>query len=150
MDLIEKLTAIEEIKALKARYWRAVDSKDLELLRSVFADEDCEIDMRNPTGPNTGGAVVYDPDAFSKNCLRALADYTTAHHGHNPEIDIVSPTEATVNWPMEDRLWLTEGAKGVGFEYLHGWGNYHDRYRKTEKGWKISFTNLQRSRVDKR
>jgi hypothetical protein len=150
MDLIEKLAAIEEIKALKARYWRGVDSKDEALLRSVFADDDLEIDMRNPTGPGSGGSIATDPDKFAANCLKALSGYTTAHHGHNPEIEILSATEATGNWPMEDRLWLEDASKSVGFEYLHGFGNYHDRYRKTEAGWKISYTTLKRSRVDKR
>lgn len=39
MDQVEKLLAIEEIKQCKARYWRAIDSKDFDLLRTVFADD---------------------------------------------------------------------------------------------------------------
>jgi hypothetical protein len=49
---------------------------------------------------------------------------------------------------MEDNLWVEgEGAK-LPFKHLHGFGFYHDRYRKTEKGWRISFTTLERVHVD--
>ena len=37
MNPLEKLIAIEEIKQCKARYWRAVDSKNFDLLRTVLA-----------------------------------------------------------------------------------------------------------------
>ena len=43
MNEIERLTAIEQIKQVKARYFRGVDSCDGELVRSLLA-EDCVLD----------------------------------------------------------------------------------------------------------
>lgn len=38
MDRVEHLTAIEAIRMLKARYFRAIDTKDESLLHSLFAE----------------------------------------------------------------------------------------------------------------
>lgn len=39
MDRLERLEAIEAIKQCKARYWRAIDSKDFDLLATVMAEQ---------------------------------------------------------------------------------------------------------------
>ena len=39
MDALFRLTAIEDIKALKARYCRYVDTKDWVAFRSLFTDD---------------------------------------------------------------------------------------------------------------
>ena len=44
MDPIERLTAIEEIKQLKARYFRCMDMKDWDGQVTVFAP-DVEVDV---------------------------------------------------------------------------------------------------------
>ena len=42
---IERLTAIAELKQLKARYFRSMDTKDWAGLQAVFSDT-AELDMR--------------------------------------------------------------------------------------------------------
>ena len=39
VDPAVSVAAVQEIKQVKARYFRAVDTKDWELYRSVFTDE---------------------------------------------------------------------------------------------------------------
>ena len=39
IDPVTRLIAIEEIKQLKARYFRCMDTKDYTGLRAVFADD---------------------------------------------------------------------------------------------------------------
>ena len=39
MDEGERLAAVEEIKQLKAKYWRGVNQTDGELVRSILADD---------------------------------------------------------------------------------------------------------------
>jgi hypothetical protein len=39
IDPVARLIAIEEIKQLKARYFRCMDTKDFVGLRTVFADD---------------------------------------------------------------------------------------------------------------
>jgi hypothetical protein len=148
IDIVEELRAIEEIRTLKARYWRGIDMKDATLLRSVFTD-DAETDFRGSTNdPADAHLLQHDPNLFVAQALGALEGVNTAHHGHNPEISILTTTDATGIWVMEDHLWVNAAVSPLPFSALHGWGHYHDRYSLTASGWKISATRLVRLRVD--
>lgn len=145
MNDVEKLLALEEIRTLKARYWRFMDTKDWDALRGVFSD-DAAIDMtaaNESAGKAAGGAqavVDYIRDIVN--------DVQTVHQGHTSEIDFVSDTEATGIWPMMDMLKWPEGSSRYGITVMNGWGHYHDRYKLTPDGWRISFTSVTRLRVD--
>lgn len=130
---------IEAIKRLKARYFRLIDSKDWDGLRDVLA-EDVRVDV------SADGAGVFDGvDAFLAMLAPTLQDVTTVHHGHMPGIELTSSTTATGVWAMEDRLWFPPPS---GFDRLHGWGHYHETYRKTDGRWVIATTRLSRLRLD--
>lgn len=146
MDDLQRLVAIEEIRQLKARYWQGVDLKDEKLLRSVFTD-DAVIDFRTETHPpDQLPPTTPSPDVWAPRCLKGLAGFDTAHHGHTVQIGFHSDTEADGVWPMEDNLWAKDPAAG-GFTHVHGYGIYYDSYRKTENGWRISATTLKRLHV---
>ncbi|HEX4504356.1 MAG TPA: nuclear transport factor 2 family protein, partial [Alphaproteobacteria bacterium] len=86
---IERLAAIEEIKQLKARYFRSMDTKNWAGLQAVFSDT-AELDMRGEAADKSKAAtalVVGAPDimAFIRN---AVLELVTVHHGHMPEIEI--------------------------------------------------------------
>jgi hypothetical protein len=140
MTETERLAALEDIKALKARYWLGVDTRDGDLLRSVFAD-DAMIPVQEGSGRDRA------PEAFIENLLTALAGATSLHLGGSPLIEFQSATEATGIWTLEDRIWAPDGSK-LPFKVLHGWGHYHDRYRRTDDGWKIAWFFLKRVRVE--
>ena len=143
----EKLRAIEEIRQLKARYFRGVDTKDAVLLRSVFADG-AETDFREESPDRDPALLKNDPDAFVRNVIGMLEGVITMHAGFMPEIEILSPTEATGRWSMTDRLWAENAPPGrLPFKTLEGWGVYHDTYRRTAAGWRIASTRLQRTRL---
>ena len=127
---------IEAIKRLKARYCRTMDTKDWEGMRSLFAD-DVTIDT---TG--SGGTVVTGADEFLGFLREAIGEAVTVHHCHTPEIEIVSPTEATGLWAMEDMLRWPDGTE------MHGYGHYHETYRKVEQTWCITTSRLTRLRMD--
>jgi hypothetical protein len=147
MDILQELRAIEQIKALKARYWRGIDTRDKALLRGVFTD-DAVTDFRESAGQGDSEHLKRDPDAFVEDLMRLLTGVVTAHHGHSPEIIITSDTGATGIWPMEDWLWVEDEASPLPFRRLNGWGHYHDTYRKTAIGWRIASTKLVRIRVE--
>jgi hypothetical protein len=65
----------------------------------------------------------------------------TVHHGHMPEIELTSPTTATGIWAMEDHLWWPAGSPITS---LHGYGHYHETYRKSSEGWRIATLTLTR------
>jgi hypothetical protein len=145
MDTLEKLLAIEDIKATKARYWRGVDMRDAELLRSAFA-ADAVIDTRDSVKPGQGDQRSRED--FIVNLINVLEGVVTVHHGHAPEITVTSATEASAIWPMEDRLWVEDADSPLPFRKLKGWGHYHDTYRKTPDGWRIAYTKLVRIKVE--
>ena len=143
-DLAE-IRAVEEIKALKARYFRCMDTKDWDGFADQFtigASLDISSEMRardHEDGVVRGASEIA---AFVRGSIDAV---TTVHHGHMPEIVIVSPTEAFGTWSMEDMLRWPEGAP---IRSLHGYGHYHDTYEKIDGRWLISSTRLTRLRVD--
>jgi hypothetical protein len=147
MDIAQQLQATEEIRGVKARYFRAVDTQDPALLRSVFAD-DAVVDVRGSTGTDDEEAgFIRDPDKFVEYCLGGLRGVTSVHHGHCPEIKLTSETTATGIWAMEDFLWCDE-TSALPFKKLRGWGHYHEEYRKTANGWAIAHMKLVRIRIE--
>ncbi|OHT19794.1 nuclear transport factor 2 family protein [Edaphosphingomonas haloaromaticamans] len=146
MDAIERLLAIEEIKTLKARYFRCMDLKDWAGLRAVFTD-DLHADFREGTDPPNPQALIAGADAYIAMLAPILANITTVHHGHMPEIAFTSPKLATGIWAMEDKLWVGPGAT-VPYTFLHGYGHYHETYRHEADGWRIASVRLTRLRID--
>ena len=129
---------IEQIKQLKARYFRLMDTKDWDAFRQLFT-ADVRIDV------TADGAGVYEGlDAFLGMLLPALDNVVTVHHGHMPEIQLTSATTASGIWAMEDTLQFPEGGPIGG---VHGWGHYHDTYRLVDGQWRIESSRLTRLRV---
>ena len=127
---------IEAIEQLKARYCRTMDTKDWAGFRRVFTD-DVVIDT---TG--SGGGRIEGADEFLEFLTATLAEVVTVHQCHTPEIELVSASEATGIWAMEDMLRFADGME------LHGYGHYHETYRRGDDGWRIASTTLTRLRMD--
>jgi hypothetical protein len=67
------------------------------------------------------------------------ANVLTEHRVTHPEID-VDGDQATGIWYLQDRVIVPD------FNFmLYGAGFYHDRYRRTPDGWRISATGYQRT-----
>ena len=128
--------AIEDIKRLKARYFRCLDTKDWPGLRAVFTDDL----VANST--EAGGRVVDGADAFIAFLQEVLAGATTVHQGHMPEIELTSPTTATGIWALHDIVIWPTGLR------LDGHGHYHETYAKTDAGWRIATSRLTRLHSD--
>jgi hypothetical protein len=146
MDAVERLDAIEQIKQLKARYFRCMDEKDWPGLRAVFAP-DMVADFRDSTGTRDESLLTHGAALYIENLAPILKNITTTHHGHMPEIEITSPTTATGIWAMEDLLWVGEGAP-VPYKTMRGFGHYHETYEKIGGAWVIKTTRLSRLRVE--
>lgn len=146
MNDIERLLAVEAIKQTKARYFRFMDTKDWSALPTVFAP-DAQMDMRGETGDDSGlitGAA--NVAAFMRTSIEYIV---TVHHGHTPEIEIISATTARGIWAMEDKLWKEAGSLStLPFSALHGYGHYHETYSKVGEQWLIQSTKLTRLRLD--
>jgi hypothetical protein len=74
----------------------------------------------------------------------------TTHHGHMPIIDIVSDTEATGIWAMEDIIRTPKDKPSVkGYTGLHGFGHYHETYVRGAGGWRIKSCRISRQHVER-
>jgi len=150
MDTAERLWAIEQIKQLKARYFRFLDTKDQEGMRTIWA-EDAIFDARtaltlDPTGSGTSGSDwVWKGRDTIVQAIGTVATLPTAHHGHCHEIEILSPTEARGVIAMEDYVWPAPGDTRTTL--LHGFGHYHEEYRLRDGRWQIWRSRLSRLNV---
>jgi SnoaL-like domain len=146
VDTAERLVAIEEIKRLKARYFRCMDTKDWDGFTAVFAP-DARMDVSGELSgvASDGRGVTTGNRAIAAFVRGSIDNVTTVHHGHMPEIDVTSPTNAAGVWAMEDHLWWPEGSP---IATMHGYGHYHETYEKQEGRWLITSTTLTRLRTD--
>jgi hypothetical protein len=127
---------IDDIKRVKYRYLRALDTKHWD----EFADtltEDIVGDYGSSLGEehrfsDRDSLVAFMRDAMPANVL-------TEHRVTHPEID-VDGDEATGIWYLQDRVIVPD------FNFmLYGAAFYHDQYRRTPDGWKISKTGYERT-----
>jgi hypothetical protein len=141
MDVLERLTAIEDIKALRARFARCMDTKQWVEMQDTITD-DCVFDCRAEGGVDElwiGAKDIVD------NIRGSLATAVTVHHAHMPEIEIISPTSAKGIWAMYDLLHIP-GSTTID---LVGYGHYHETYEKQSDGkWRLKTYKLTRLRVD--
>jgi len=127
------LTEIEAIKRLKHKYLRCVDSKLWDELAQCFAEDAVSSFASGQYTFKGADAII----GFLKEALNPTM--LSMHHGHNPEIELISDTTATGTWALEDYLIMTEANMS-----LHGTAFYHDEYVKIDGEWKIKSTGYDR------
>lgn len=145
-DPWQRLEAVEEIKRLKARYFRCLDTGDWDGFAAVFAP-DAVMNMAEAAGGDPlPDAISRGPADIAAYVRRSVEGMVTVHHGHMPEIEVTGETTAEGVWAMEDLLRWTGRDGTVGG--LHGFGHYHETYSKVDGRWLIASIRLTRLRVD--
>jgi ketosteroid isomerase-like protein len=131
------LAAIEEIRQLKYRYFRALDLKQWDEFADTLAD-----DVVGRYGTHAmGEPLAFDGrDTVTKFMRDALGPaITTVHVANHPEI-VVDGDTATGSWLFEDTVIATEHRI-----LIRGAGYYDDRYRRDADGrWRIAATSYKR------
>ncbi|WP_371800225.1 nuclear transport factor 2 family protein [Streptomyces sp. NBC_01707] len=132
---VQRLVDIEDIRQLKARYFRSIDSKQWSKLATLFTAHPT-IDV---------GAKYSSGKELAEKTAALLGDAPSAHQGFLPEIK-VNGNRASAIWAMEDYVSFPAGSSyKSGF---HGYGEYHDTYKRINGHWYIDSTVLSRFRVD--
>ncbi len=132
---VARLNALEEIKSLKYRYFRAMTHNDYDLLKETLT-ADVE------TSYSDGEYVFEDREK--------LLSFLIGSHDPNasiiaywmagmPEITLTSETEATAIWAMY-HYFFNEGQGFVDEMFVY----YDDCYRKEDGVWRISKTGYSR------
>ena len=125
---LRRLEAIEEIRALKARYLASCDAKDPATMRSCFCDGPVTIDFGRVGVYQTADALV---DIFRQlGCNEWIVEM---HHGVNPRIEVTSADSASGKWGLHYQMINTRDRTLTQLGAV-----YEDEYRRTAQGWKIS------------
>jgi len=128
------LEAVELIKQLKARYFRAIDTADQKLLRSCFLDDS--------TVGFEGGNYVIDLNgieeiagflhsAFHEKCA-------TMHLGNHPEITVTGDSAEGI-WYLYDIFYDLDNEV-----VRNGTALYSDRYVKQGDNWFVQHSGYKR------
>jgi uncharacterized protein (TIGR02246 family) len=144
MTDIADLEAYVAISEVKARYCRALDTKDWAAYADVFT-EDFELDTSAAGGPPQ---PIRGRDAALRMIRSAVETARTAHQVHSPEIRRDGDT-AHVIWAMQDRVvWGEDRRPKMGYSGHTGYGHYHERYVRQDGRWRIAAQRLTRLHVD--
>lgn len=127
---------IEEIKKLKARYFRYLDTKRWKEFGEVFAKDAVS---RSPT---SNEVMAQGRQAIVERVKGVVRDAVTVHYGHMPEIELTSETTAKGLWSMFDFV-------DYGKSSWKGYGHYEEEYVKQGGRWYIKSFKLTRLRQDK-
>ncbi len=132
---LQQLSDIEDIRILKHRYFRGIDTADMALLSPLFT-KDVTVEYRG--GNYRVKLAGYDAMMqFLVNSFHSGA--VAMHHGHMPEITLTGEDEAEGIWYLEDIFINLE-------DKLHTIGTaiYRDRYRREDGAWRIAHTEYDR------
>ena len=135
---------LEQIRQLKARYFRLMDTKDWGPFESVFTEDVVAIYEGPPRLTKDDDPKVFScegRDVLVEGIKSLLGQTLSMHQGFMPEIEFTSDSSATGIWAMFDYLRLPRGA-------FKGWGHYHEQYVKVDGQWKIKRIHLTRLHVE--
>jgi hypothetical protein len=141
-DQLQTLIDRWEIRELKARYFRIVDTQDWEAWRELFTD-DLKFDFGDGNWQTGGDAFVA---AVSGQMDGTGGKAQSVHRGHMGELVIDSPTKAHGHWGLADYLqWPSVRGERSGYR---GYGREYEDYRKENGVWKIASWRLAFIRMD--
>jgi hypothetical protein len=139
------LEDFEDIRTLKADYFRHLDAKRWPSLRNLF-----HADATFGGFPfDTGGA-----DEFISAVAGFLQDVESVHQGFMPRLAVTGNGVIRGIWSMQDYLtWPRDsrdyrGAKIPGLYGIRGYGLYEEEYRHLNGRWRIAALRLVRTRID--
>jgi len=142
---INVLQETENIKQLMARYCRLLDTKQWAAFGELLTD-DVQLTFKD-----AAGNVL-----FQFHSRKEMLDLTapmlqsavTVHQVHQPEITVVSDTQAKAVWALEDLIIFPPTAENAPYQRMHGFGIYHQTLKKTGDIWQISSFILDRLKLD--
>jgi hypothetical protein len=126
---------IEAIKQVKHAYFRCVDTANLAEMADLLHD-DVTVDF-------VGGFYEWKLSGKAEYLESLKGSFNRKavghHNGHQPEIQILSETEATGIWYLTDNMWVLNHKF-----FTTGTAIYWDRYAKVDGRWKILATSYRR------
>ena len=131
---LQELSDFEDIRTVKHKYFRCIDTANTTELRTLFTD-DVKVEFRGGDYKvkfqGLEQYVVFIANSFH-------SDAVAMHHGHMPEITL-NGDKAKVTWYLEDIFGnQLDNTKTIGSAI------YVDEMIRTKDGWKIYDTQYDR------
>jgi hypothetical protein len=149
MDDIERLTIIEDLRRLMARYVYSADHQCWPDLAALFTP-DASFTMHNVDGSVAGRLAGREQIATGIPASLG-SGAVLVHHLFSDEIDVDSVASAHAVIAMEDlitRPASTDESGQARFTSMHGYGHYRPRFTKENGRWYIADLVLTRRRMD--
>lgn len=141
MDALARLLAIEDIKHLKARYFRLMDTKQWDDFATLFT---ADLQIISPDGQ----LWLKGGEAFARSIRTSLERSVSCHQGFTAEIEIVDADNARGIWSMQDVIEWEDRHPREGWKSIVGRGHYHETYSRVDGRWRIATLQLTRLRLD--
>jgi hypothetical protein len=149
MDTVERLSIIEDLRRLMARYVRYADHQRWQDLAGLFTPDG----TFTPHKPD--GSVWLRMEGREQIAATVGSSggpgVTLIHHLFSDEIDVDSATAGHGIWAMEDVVTRPEDApvsETIPFRGMHGFGHYHARFVEVDGSWYIAELKQTRIRID--
>ena len=136
---VKRLNDIDEIRNLKSRYFRALDTKDWPELEKTLSPT-------ISTSYSNGKLVFHGPKEVTAYFDESMPKTEiTLHQGHNPVItfDENDPNVAYGKWYLQDLLIFAKGNPYEGLQ-IEGSAIYSDKYVRVDGQWLIQETGYLR------
>lgn len=132
---LQQLSDLEDIRTLKHRYFRGIDTADLDLLSGLFT-ADLVVDYRGGTYrvslEGRDNMIEFLANSFHSSAV-------AMHHGHMPEITLTGDDTAEGIWYLED-IFINLDSR----THTVGSAIYRDQYRREDGAWRIARTEYDR------
>ena len=130
---------LEQIRQLKSRYFRLMDTQQWDAWQHCFTDD---ISAFYEGAPRPGRNDPTDIGCEGKAALidgvsSLMKGAVSMHQGFMPELELTGATTAKGIWAMFDYVRLPTCA-------FKGWGHYHEDYVKQNGEWKLKKIHLTR------
>lgn len=132
--MLRKLLDYEEVKTLKARYMRLVDTKGWDELREVLLE-----DVKARYGSDQYSYADRDSLIEFLSTALGVPGCVSAHHACQPELEHVGTDEMVGTWALRDTVIYEEW--GI---QIQGAAIYTDRYVRSDGRWWIAETKYER------
>jgi len=143
MKGLDELLAREELKELKARYFRFTDMHDFESFGKLFVD-DAIMEAAQLAGPST--LVARGRDEIVRQAALASEGAIKIHHGHNCEITIGDRDTASGIWAVE-YLFFDENSS-TSRRLRHNFAYYYENYVRVADEWKFAAVKIVNVHTD--
>lgn len=124
---VAELRAVHDIQQMRFAYWFALVDKDVERLLDCFTE-----DVRINYGFGIELSGLDAARQFFAALLQAEDLISQIPRGTNPQLTLISNTEASGRWLAEVTALRHSQEDGRRYSL-----QYFEKYRKTESGWKI-------------